>query len=210
MINRARPSSQRAARDFLRRIREIYKLVAAAELGDVWLGGDTDVVLVGHRATRTSRRGQPVPLSNGMYLNVQLALQVAPGSPRLEMTAATFSYQAGPDLDDPRLVFEYHYERDSQSGYPDCHLHVHATSQHYPFGKPFARLHLPTRRLTLEQIVWHLIQEHGVQPRRPDWHEILWRHETCFRDTQRNKAWPYGPPFDLPASESDTANDVNR
>lgn len=200
MINPARPSSRRAARDFLRRIREVYKLVAAAELGDVWLGGDTDILIVGHRTKRSSRRGQPVLLSNGMYLNVQIALQVIRNPLRLETTDATFTYQAGADLDNPRPVFEYHYQRDSRSGYPRCHLHVHATPHHYPGEKPFARLHLPTRRLTLEQIVWHLIREHGVQPRRPDWHDILWRHETNFRDTQRTKPWPYDPPFPSPAT----------
>ena len=134
-----------------------------------------------------------------MYLNVQVALQVVRSPLRLEMTDATFTYQAGGSLDDPRPVFEYHYQRDSRSGYPRCHMHVHATPRHYSGDKPFSRLHLPTRRLTLEQIVWHLIQEHGVQPRRPDWHQVLWRHETHFRDTQRPKPWPYDPPFDSPA-----------
>ena len=166
----------------------------------MWLGGDTDVVLVGHRATRASRRGQPAPLSNGMYLNVQMAVQVVRNPLRLETTDATYAYQAGRDLDDPRPVFEYHYERDSQSGYPRCHLHVFASPAHYPLERPFPRLHLPTRRITLEQIVWHLIQEHGVQPRRDDWHDILWRHETRFRDTQRDNDWPYDPPFAPPAT----------
>ena len=101
MTNQPRPSSQRAARDFLRRVREVYKLVAAAELGDVWLRGDTDVLIVGHRATRSSRRGQPAPLGNGMFLNVQLALQVMRSPLRLEMTDSTFTYQAGSDRDDP-------------------------------------------------------------------------------------------------------------
>ena len=88
-----------------------------------------------------------------MYLNVQVALQVIRSPLRLEMTDATFTYQAGGSLDDPRPVFEYHYQRDSRSGYPRCHMHVHATPRHYTAEKPFSRLHLPTRRLTLEQIV---------------------------------------------------------
>ena len=148
--------------------------------------------------TLPSYRGQPAPLSNGMFLNVQIALRVVRSPFRLETTDATFTYQAGSDLDDPRPVFVYHYERDSRSGYPRCHLHLHATPRHYTGAKPFSRLHIPTRRLTLEQIVWHLIQEHGVQPRRDDWHQILWRHETHFRDTRRNNDWPYDPPFDPP------------
>ena len=169
-----------------------------SELGDVWTRPNR--LIVGHRMAPPSYRSQPAPLSNGMYLNVQIALHVIRVPIRLETTTATFSYQASPDLDDPRPVFDYHYERDSGSGYPRCHLHVHATPRHYTGQKPFSRLHLPTRRLTLEQIIWHLIHEHGVQPRRPDWHHVLWRHETHFRDTQRHTPWPYDPPFSAPVS----------
>lgn len=154
------------------------------------------MLVVGYRVARPPYLGRPVPLSNGMYLNVQMALQVTRNPTRLETTAATFTYQAGADLDDPRPVFEYHYERNSQSGYPRCHLHVHAAPAGYALGKPFPRLHLPTRRITLEQVVWHLIQEHGVEPRRPDWHEVLWRNERWFRDLQSNRTWPYDRPFD--------------
>ena len=135
-----------------------------------------------------------------MFLNVQLALQVMRRPLRLETTDSTFTYQAGSDRDDPRPVFEYHYQRDSPPGYPRSHLHIHAAPRHYTGERPFPRLHLPTRRITLEQVVWHLIHEHGVQPRRPDWHQILWRHETHFRETQRHTPWPYDPPFDAPAS----------
>ena len=167
-------------------------------LGAEWFGADR--LIVGHRIAWPSYRGQPVRLSNGMYLNVEIALRVNRSSKRLETTAATFTYQAGTDNDDPCTVFAYHFDQNSRSGYPRCHLHVHATPQHYPSEKAFPRLHLPTRRITLEQIVWHLIHEHGVHPRRDDWHDILWRHETRFRDAQRHKDWPYDPPFDPPAT----------
>ena len=172
-------------------------MVAASELGDVWTRPDR--VIVGHHMAPPSYRGQPTLLSNGMYLNVRIALQVIRNPVHLATLAATFTYQAGDSLDDPRPIFEYHYDRDSQSGYPRCHLHVYAEPPHYPGEREFSRLHLPTRRLTLEQIVWHLIQEHGVQPRRHDWHDILWRHETRFRDIQRTRDWPYDPPFHPPA-----------
>ena len=76
---------------------------------------------------------------------------------------------------------------------------MHAAPEDYAGAKAFPRLHLPTRRITLEQVVWHLIQEHGVRPRQPDWHRVLWRHEGWFRDIQKNRAgWPYDPPFDQP------------
>ncbi len=197
MPSRATPKSRKTAGEFLRRVREVYSLVAVTSLGDVWAGADT--LIVGHRmAPRPPYLGHPTLLSNGMYLNVQIALQVIQKPVRLETTRATFTYQAGADRDDPRPIFEYHYDRDSRTGYPICHLHVYAAPQHYTPERPFSRLHLPTRRLTLEQIVWHLIQEHGVEPRRPNWRKVLWNHEQWFRDIQKEKDWPYDRPFDSP------------
>ena len=165
----------------------------------MWLGND--VLIVGHGVTPSSRRGQPVLLSNGMYLNVELTLRAYRRPvPRLETVRATYSYQAGNKPDDRRPVFSYQFDRETPLPYPRSHLHVYASPTGYAQDRAFHRLHLPTRRITLEQIVWHLIHEHGVQPRRPDWHQILWRHETHFRDTQRNTDWPYDQPFDLPAN----------
>jgi len=159
-------------------------------------------LIVGHRVTRYPHVGIPALLTNGMYLNVQMTLRVrhdhSGGPPRLQTLRSAYRYQAGHNVDDPKPIFVYEYNRNAALRYPRCHLHVFATPDHYPNETPFARLHLPTRRITLEQIVWHLIQEHGVQPRRPDWHHVLWRHETRFRDTQRTKPWPYAPPFAAP------------
>ena len=167
----------------------------------MWLGEDT--LVVGHQVTPSSRRGRPARLSNGMYLNVQMTLQIdrestEPPHRRLETTRATYTYQASDDLDEPMPVFSYQYDRTASLPYPRCHLHVHADPTGYSGTRSFPRLHLPTRRITLEQVVWHLIHEHGVQPRRPDWHEVLWRHENWFREIQANRTWPYDRPFDRP------------
>ena len=171
------------------------------DLGHAWLGADE--LVVGHQVARFPYIGRPVRLSNGMYLNVQMTLRVirtpGPGAPRLETLRSAYRYQAGHDLDDPKPMFVYEYSRNAPQAYPRCHLHVFAAPDHYPLERPFPRLHLPTRRITLEQIVWHLIREHGVQPRRDDWHDVLWRHETWFRDGQRDQDWPYDPPFHPPA-----------
>ena len=164
-----------------------------------------DVLIVGHRVTPPLYRGHPVRLSNGMYLNVEMTLRVNresdPAAAWLETTRATYTYQASDDLDDPKPLFAYEYNRDPSFPYPRCHLHVHAAPEHYAGSKLFPRLHLPTRRITLEQIVWHLLQEHGVQPLRDDWHEVLWRNEEWFRDNQKNRIWPYDRPFNPPGGE---------
>ena len=152
--NQPRPSSQRAARDFLRRTREVYKLVAAAELSDAWLGAEMRTLIIGHRVSRSSRRGRPVRLSNGMYLNVQMTLRMNhnpdSGPPRLQTLRSAYRYQAGPDLDDPKPLFVYEYNRNAPARYPRCHLHVFAAPDGYALQRPFPRLHLPTRRITLE------------------------------------------------------------
>ena len=140
-----------------------------------------------------------------MYLNVAMTLRInresaEPPHVRLETTRATYTYQASGDLNDPQPVFTYEYNRSPPLRYPRCHLHVHAVPKDYAGSKPFPRLHLPARRVTLEQVVWHLIQEHGVEPRHDDWHEVLWRHEDWFRDIQRDREWPYDRPFDPPAN----------
>ena len=169
----------------------------------MWLAGN--VLVVGHRVSRSSQHGWPVSLSNGMYLNVQMTLKVNRESTelpqvRLETTRATYTYQAGEDLDEPRSLFSYQYDRTASSPYPRCHLHVQADPAGYSGIRSFPRLHLPTRRVSLEQVVWHLITEHGVEPRRDDWHEVLWRHEGWFRDIQKNRDWPYDRPFDSPGA----------
>ena len=197
MPSRTTYSGRRAARDLLRRIREVYKIIADAELSDAWPGND--VQIVGHGVTPSSRRGRPVPLSNGMYLNVELTLAVSdPYAPRLATTRASYTYQVGDDLDNPRPLFTYQYDQNAPFPYPRCHLHVFAASDNYVHERPFSRLHLPTRRITLEQIVWHLIQEHHVDPRRDDWRQVLWRHEEWFRTIQQDRSWPYDRPFEPP------------
>ena len=193
-------SGQRAARDFLRRIREVFELVADADLGHARLGSDE--LIVGHQVARFPYRGRPAPLDNGAFLNVEMTLRLnrtpEAGSPRLQTLRSAYRYQAGPDLDDPKPLFVYEYDRYAPPPYPRCHLHVFAAPKDFELKRSFPRLHLPTRRITLEQIVWHLIQEHGVQPRRDDWQQVLWRHEQWFRDRQRDSDWPYGRPFDSP------------
>ncbi len=171
--------------------------MANAELGHAWLAGD--VLVIGHRVSHIAQHGWPVPLGNGMYLNVELTLAADDTTaPRLATTRASYTYQAGEGLDDPRPLFTYQYDRNAPFPYPRCHLHVFAAPNDYVQERPFSRLHLPTRRITLEQIVWHLIQEHNVEPRRDDWRQVLWRHEEWFRTIQQDRDWPYDRPFAPP------------
>lgn len=54
--------------------------------------------------------------------------------------------------------------------YPLAHVHVNAALTD---GAPIGQLHIPTRRVPLELVVWHLITEWGVTPRTDEWRPVL-------------------------------------
>jgi hypothetical protein len=56
--------------------------------------------------------------------------------------------------------------------YPTAHVHINArlldARAEARLVKPAAHLHLPTARVPLELVLWHLIAEWGVEARIPD------------------------------------------
>lgn len=58
--------------------------------------------------------------------------------------------------------------------YPHLHIGRGATGNVTTFGpKGLHRIHFPTRHITIEDILRLAITEFGVEPRRPDWENIL-------------------------------------
>ena len=161
--------------------------------------------VIAHGVTQGDQVPKPTPLTNRYYLYVAYTLEVT--EDRVTTHRATYRYQPTDRLRDPDWIFRYEYERAPDADgerrtIPRAHLHVNAEPAKHTGTKPFSRLHLPTRHVTLEQVIWHLIQDHGVRPNKDDWLEILWRNERAFRDIQRcREHWPYDPPFgDDPAT----------
>lgn len=67
----------------------------------------------------------------------------------------------------------WEYFRDSPRPdypYPLAHLHINGA---FADGEPVAALHIPTSRVPLESVIWHLIVEWGVIPRNDDWRTLL-------------------------------------
>lgn len=54
--------------------------------------------------------------------------------------------------------------------YPLAHVHVNAA---FADGSAAGRLHIPTRLVPLETVIWHLIAEWNVTSRTDDWHTVL-------------------------------------
>lgn len=76
------------------------------------------------------------------------------------------------------LRWEY-FRQPPKADYPytPAHVNVNAAlldvSAEEHLAKPTPHLHLPTARLPLELVLWHLIAEWGIEPRTADWQQIL-------------------------------------
>ncbi|MHB1538689.1 MAG: hypothetical protein ACYCUM_13655 [Solirubrobacteraceae bacterium] len=73
---------------------------------------------------------------------------------------------------------------DSAYPYPLAHVHVNGTLA--SGSTALAGLHVPTSRLPLELVLWHLIVEWGVMARREDWRHVLAESIDGFQRKRRS------------------------
>ncbi len=73
------------------------------------------------------------------------------------------------DRDDEHAwVCRFHYDRNPPSPeLPHAHLHINAEGRGGFLTRPLKRTHFPTLRLSLEHVIWFLIDEGGVSPKLP-------------------------------------------
>jgi hypothetical protein len=89
----------------------------------------------------------------------------------------TLGYQYNFALDEQKesWLIRWEYLRDQPT--PDYRYplaHVHLNGEFTPdAAASLPRLHVPTSRVPLELVLWHLIAEWGVTPKSADWREIL-------------------------------------
>lgn len=75
-----------------------------------------------------------------------------------------------PDRDDEDAwICRYEYEREPSSpNVPRAHLHVNRRAQKgWHLKRPLKRTHFPTMRMSVEHLIWYLIEEGGVTPKVP-------------------------------------------
>ena len=87
----------------------------------------------------------------------------------------TESYEYRLQRDDARQswLIRWEYLRNPprpEYAYPAAQVHVDGEWER---AEALDRLHIPTRRMPLELVVWHLIAEWGVSPRSDGWQNIL-------------------------------------
>lgn len=108
---------------------------------------------------------RPLELRGGNWLHFRQ--QVVEDGERLNVLEARYIFSHSDDVDDEdRHVFRWEYTREPPGGHvPFGHLHVYAGG--------LKHTHFPTRRLSLEQILWLVVSEFGVQPKDDHWYKIL-------------------------------------
>jgi hypothetical protein len=104
-------------------------------------------------------------------------------------------------LDDKRReILSYHWHPDGHRDTPHMHVgSVLLNTERQRLGKGFSSLHLPTERISIEQIVRLLIEEFEVIPKRGDWRRILENGQKQFEAT---RSWPHNKHTPRPNSGS--------
>jgi hypothetical protein len=123
--------------------------------------------------------GSPLPLElSGTFsrLFARQLFEVVDGHCQVEH----YSYRLqSTDARKSWLIRWEYYREPPRSDYPYPLAHVHFNGV-LADGTEAGRLHVPTRRVPLELVVWHLVAEWGVEPRAEDWRSVLAESITGF------------------------------
>jgi hypothetical protein len=122
----------------------------------------------------------PLELGRGMTLVVQHDTEVKLETGRCE--TVTYTYRL--DRNGKWVIRWEFFRKPPKRGYeyPLSHVHVNTSTPECP-TKEFSRLHIPTRRVPLEMILWHAIVEWGV-PARDGWREVVNESIVGFEERQ--------------------------
>lgn len=160
----------------------------------------TDNALI--RFQDRERRPTDVRFDNGCRVRILQRIVPNPDNPQEKVRTANYSYAYGfgDSLDEGWLV-RYDYvperaERDEEYEYPVGHVHFNGRSE--PYGlleiegkKGLDRLHFPTRRISMEDFIEHLVVEIGVPTKhgKEAAREVLAESRETFEREKRTKGF---------------------
>jgi hypothetical protein len=132
----------------------------------------------GGRIVALRLRGSP------LFLLVKHEIDVVGG----ECHTASYGYRlaTGQAKDDWLLRWEY-FRRPPRPDYPYPQGHLHVNGSLAWRGRALPKLHVPTGRIPLEEVLRHLIVEWGVKPKQDDWGGLL---EKSIENFERNRRAP--------------------
>ncbi len=203
-VARLRKAFERNARGFTDHLSSLFtRTITDVSLGSRLFFDDetgTDNVLI--RFQDNERRPIEVELGNGC--RVRISQRIVPNPENLweKVRTANYSYAYGfgENLDNGWIV-RYDYvperaERDEDYEYPIGHIHFNGHSEAYERfegenKKQLDRLHFPTRRISLEDFIEHLIIEIGVMTKhgKEAALEVLAESRRRFEEEKRTKGF---------------------
>jgi len=135
----------------------------------------SDVYVVAPRNQKPGERY--VRLPGGSSLNFAVNYRALHASDRRTWTATIASYRYGLYDRDGHEVLSYHWHPDTYSHMTTPHLHLGGGVA--AWRPDFAKAHIPTGLVTLEDVLLLAIEELilDVEPLRADWRDILIRND---------------------------------
>lgn len=128
--------------------------------------------------TATLNRGAPVALRNALGIDLGLKVSIYYRVPRdpsgSGWRVSTASYLYALTGRDERELLAWHWHPVLEGEVNTAHMHIQSAILNEAH-LPFARRHLPTGMIALEDVVRACIEEFGVASRRPDWRDTLRR-----------------------------------
>jgi hypothetical protein len=122
--------------------------------------------------SKSTDLGEPRPLqlkSQGWLLAEQrLGVRRSQRDNELWLTTLQYRYRWQTEEDDGTWLIRWDYLRGRAA-----HVHVNATPSGWRGSKDFHKLHVPTRRVAIEDIVRFLLAEGSVKRRSENWEETL-------------------------------------
>jgi hypothetical protein len=119
-------------------------------------------------------RNAPVPVAlHGTTARLRVVQELLVADGRCETRAYQYHFLLGEEKGSWLIRWEY-FRQHPRLDYPYPLAHVHMNGQFTP-GAAVAlpKLHVPTRRIPLELVLWHLVAEWGVKPKQDDWRGLL-------------------------------------
>jgi hypothetical protein len=133
--------------------------------------------------TLLGHRGEPVPLGGPHGVGFRLAHHYAvvpAGDPDDPFRVRSLAYYYTITTARGREAIAYHWHPDSEGADAAHYPHIHVRSYTQPLN--LSHKHPPTGRVSLEAVIRFLIDELGVDARRPNYAAILDQSEQAFKD----------------------------
>lgn len=125
--------------------------------------------------------GDPVHLPGGARISLTFRMHyrlVRAEGERGPWKVQIAGYLYGIDDVDGREILAYHWHPEGRSSEREPHLHLGAGA--YVGRAELTAAHLPTGRISVEELLVLAIRGLGVEPRRDDWEAVLAENQSAF------------------------------